>query len=38
MAARHGVPVVAVVGARDLESDVPEGVSVVSLESRKERV
>ncbi|MAF45142.1 MAG: glycerate kinase [Acidimicrobiaceae bacterium] len=31
IAARHGVPVVAVVGARDLESDVPEGVSVVSL-------
>ena len=28
IAARHGVPVVAV-GARDLESDVPEGVSGV---------
>ena len=31
IAARHDVPVVAVVGARDLETDVPEGISVVSL-------
>ena len=31
IAARHDVPVVAVVGARDLETDVPGGISVVSL-------
>ena len=31
IAARHDVPVVAVVGARNLETDVPEGISVVSL-------
>ena len=31
IAARHDVPVVAVVGVRDLETKVPEGISVVSL-------